>query len=251
MTEQPWPGWYPEQFERAAQGGLPQLPPEAPDELRRDLEMAASLAGLDFSAESCQRESLRESLTYGRPRSSNRFSAPLVRLAVLALALLALLTLTNSPVLAAFGRFFGYGYLSQTGFIRLDQTLLLPGPLLVEGSNRFSINLIVATGDSTRVWLTGGQIQPGGLELEDGTRLAPLSTESLSPGTLLWTFGPLPASQRRPTLLLQDGRRVTLGLIPAGEAGLAPTAVSLPARTPSGSPPAPCLANEAGSKLCI
>lgn len=260
MTEQTWPGWYAKQFDRAANGDQPQVSLGESEDLRLDLELAASLSRLDMSTESRIRANLRNRLSLEdiRPRSrsmklihSLRQPAMVLRVTILVLTLLTFLTFANSPALAAFGRLLGYGYFSQTGFIRLDQTLLLPGPLLVEGLNRYRINLVVAGPDSTRIWVSGSSIRPETLNLENGVQLTPNRSETLAGDTMVWFFNPIPYGQSRPILVLEDGQQIPLGLVPAEEVGLAPTAVTLPSRTPSSSLGQPCLTGSAGDRICI
>ena len=260
MTEQSWPDWYPAEFERAAKGGSPELLVETPEDLGRDLQFVSSLAAIDLSAESKVRISLREKLARMEEKRPAKWSQqhpkqeirPIyMRLAGFTLVLLFLLTLTNAPVLAAFSRLFGYGYLNQIGFIRLDQTLLLPGPLVVEGEKTFSIRLAVTDHSSTRIWASGALDTPIGLLLESGKLLPLLRAENHADESVIWFFEPLPAGQTRPILILQNMTRIPLGLVPASEVGLNPTAVSLPQRTPSSSIGQPCLDPNPGQRLCI
>ena len=260
MTEQTWPDWFTEQIEKIVDGRQPQVQSNAPDDLRLDLELAVSLAHLDLSSESLIRSSLRNRLSREDIRNTahpvNRLDTIRqpglwMRLTLMVMILLASLSLTNSPVLAAFGRMLGYGYFSQTGFIRLDRTLLLPGPVLLAGPNGFQINLVVADLESTRIWTLGSMSQLDGLTLGNGIRFVPNRSEPLADGSIVWYFDPLPAGQSHFYLTLKGGQQIPLGLVPASEVGLSPTAVTLPTRTPESSSGQPCLAGAADQRPCI
>ncbi len=255
MTEQTWPDWFPSQLDRAAEGLALQLPDGADGALVQDLQLAARLSKLDLSAESQIQETLRARLARPQPSAPLHTwrlarQSPYWKLAALFLVLLSALFLTNAPVLGAFSRIFGYGYLEQVGFIRMDRTLLLPGPLAVEGSPAFAIPFAAADQNSTQIWISGGN-PPLKILLSDGQELAPRGSESKPGGFVAWYFAPLPPGESNPLIVFPGDREIQLGLIPAENVGLNPTAVNLPQRTPSSSSGLPCLDPSPGQTLCV
>ena len=166
------------------------MPDSAPKALRAELRLVEELARLDLGAESAIRERLRASLSMpasapGRnpqahpapasaPKPSSTWPARLRPIGVgIAVVLLVLVMAFNQPVLAAGQRILGYGYLPETGFFRLSETVLLSGPVVQDHEGMaVTVHQGVISSQRTRLWLRfDGSPQPlegAWLELADG-----------------------------------------------------------------------------------
>ena len=249
--------WFQQQLDAAVNHRPIMLSGSQPQEWQDELHLAQQLAALDMSTESTIRTQLRSRLL--RRAQSRRQGWPRQGLAVLprprlapqtrydrigawvAAAALVLLVLLNQPVLAAVQRIFGYGYLPETGFIRLYGTLLLKGPVVQQRDGQsVTVRQGVVAAERTELWIEGddlpGSPQNAWLELPGGQRLPALSW---LPQAGKLTFDMLPQGVRQSTLELPDGWRIPLEWIESEQAGLAPTVVSVPypQTTPTGEAP--------------
>lgn len=229
-----------EQFGRLL--NFPASAEDAPQELQQELALAGRLKRLDLSAESQVRERLRTELAQklqpGRPERAGmrRPSArPVFWMGTMMAFLLALLLFTNTPASAAIQRFFGYGYLPQAGFIRLSDSRVIQGPVTQSGPGG-AVTVIQGVQDpqKTVLWIDA-DLDPSALAapelvLPDHTRL-PAQSLQTSGEHIRLVFGSLPEAVDRADLVLAGGWRLPLAWVPAGQAGLAPTQVSIPSLT--------------------
>jgi len=223
-----------------------------------ELYLAQQLAALDLSAESTIRTQLRlrlrrraqsHSQMWGRQGWVPTLAQPRLRLrtrydrivAWIAAATLVLLVLLNQSALAAVQRIFGYGYLPETGFIRLYGTWLLKGPVAQQHDGQsVTVRQGVVSAQRTELWIEGVGLpdspQEAWLELPGGQGLPALSW---LPDMGKLTFVMLPLGIRQSTLVLPPGWRIPLEWIESEQAGLAPTVVSVPYPqiTPTGEAP--------------
>jgi len=238
------------------------MPDSASKALRAELRLAEELARLDLGAESAIRERLcsslamqasapdRNSQVYRTSASASKPSlawpARLRPVGVgIAVVLLVLVMAFNQPVLAAGQRILGYGYLPETGFFRLSETVLLSGPVVQDHEGiTVTVRQGVISSQRTQLWVRfDGPPQPlegAWLELADGQRLPAESWSWLpdehQPTGGMVSFPALPAGTRRSTLGLPTGWVIPVEWAPAREVPLAPTEVSIPypTNTPTG-----------------
>jgi hypothetical protein len=238
------------------------VPDSAPKALRAELRLAEELARLDLGAESAIREGLRASLSVqagargwtpqahpapaSAPRPSLAWPARLRPVgAGMAVILLVLVMAFNQPVLATGQRILGYGYLPETGFFRLSETVLLSGPVVQDHEGiTVTVRQGVISSQRTRLWLRFDgppqSLEGAWLELADGQRLPAESWSWLpdehQPTGGMVSFPALPAGTRRSTLGLPTGWLIPVEWAPAREVSLAPTKVSVPypTTTPTG-----------------
>ncbi|MEA4907235.1 MAG: hypothetical protein VB089_06440 [Anaerolineaceae bacterium] len=238
-------------------------PGEAPQALQADLHLAQQLRSLDLSDESHTRARLRAQRAgwlhhpAAAPAPGPR---PAGRRALWLGALIAVLLVTllgaNTPARAAFQRFLGYGYLPYAGFIRLADVRILQGPVGPSAPGQApGVLQGVAGGEQTTLWVSAG-LDPAALSaaellLPDGSRL-PVRQVEAGADALRLAFAPLPGEVSTAELALPGSWRLPLAWIPADQAGLAPTQVSLPlaSRTPSASDAAPCVDLATQARLC-
>lgn len=234
------------------------------EEIQGDLDFAARLLAVSCGEESRVQEQLRARLAkqtrHPALRMSGRWSPIQLRpgLAVL-LFLIGVLVFfaTGTPALAAIQRFFGYGYLPEAGFIRLSETTLLKGPVTQQHDGQ-AVTLwqgMIQRGEVS-LWVRAGfdlaGIEQATLVLSDGARRSPTHLQKDGQVVAL-TFTSLPPSAL-PERLVWDQWMLPLSWLPADQAGLAPTQVTIPhaSRTPvKNAEERPCADIGPGDKLCV
>lgn len=210
-----------------------------PEDLHAELTLARQLEMLDLSLESRVKIDLRSQLQHNahhlthvntirrrtRVRSGVFASAMLMLLAFLMLS-------SNIPNRAAIQRLLGYAYLPQAGFIHLSDTRLITGPV-TQSDYGHAVTVLqgIQDADKTFLWiwtnLNASELFGAEIVLPDQTRL-PL--QSILPGGdySRLTFGPLPSQVQQIELVLPGGWQLPLTWIPARQASLAATQVSVP-----------------------
>ncbi len=266
MSAKDWESLFDQTLESVSAYRPLRLSESLPAEVAAELRLAQELASLDLSPQSAVRESLRSRLalrTKPRPAPLYRPAAGKLALAAAAMLLLALLALVNQPVLAAVQRMLGYGYLPETGFIRLADNTLLQGPVVQEqGNASLSVRQGVSDSRRTRVWVrasdAGQSLAGAWLALDDGRKLAAVSwawyPDKRDPTGALLVFPPLPPGSGQTVLGLPGGWQVPLEWAPAAQVGLSPTEVILPteSQTPPGqSLSAPCATPGSLLRICV
>lgn len=236
---------------------------ETPEELFKDLQMVEKLKNLELGTESRIQKQLRSRLSEkALGPQSMRSSSPAIRsrlivhsrawVGVMAVVLFVFLLSSNTPVRAAIEQWLGYGYLRYAGFIPLDNTLVIQGPVMQsEQAWRLSVLQGIKDPGFTLLWvktnLPANTIAEAELVLADGTRLPNQSLQS-GPETFRLTFKAFSDQPTRTFLTLPGGWRLPITWIPADQAGLAPTRVS----TPFGNQTQyPCVDLERETQICV
>lgn len=160
-------------------------------------------------------------------------------------------------------RILGYGYLPEAGFIKLSETVLLKGPVVQsQGGSTLTVWQGLASAERTRLWIRfAGQPWPlegALLDLGDGQELRATSWAWLPDGQrptgAVVSFAAMPPGIAQTTFSLPEGWAIPVEWIPAQQASLAPTEVTVPypKHTPTG--PAnlvPCIAAQDTVRLCV
>ncbi len=250
-----------EQFDHLLASRTPE--DKAPEELGKDLQIAEKLRNLNLGVESRVQTQLRaqlavkaggtQSLRFNFPAFRNRsISNSRAWVGVMAVMLFLFLLSSNTPVRAALERWLGYGYLPYAGFIPLENTLVIQGPVTQsEQAWRLSILQGINNQGATSLWvktnLPADTFSTAELVLLDGAHSPILSIQS-GPETLRLTFDSFPDQPARTDLVIPGGWQLPITWIAADQAGLAPTRVS----TPSGNRTAyPCVDLERETQICV
>ena len=256
-------------------GIQPPAPDGADPEDAALLELGGQLAALDLSTESKVRYSLRARLlaqgsTSPRPASSSRTKRRLLAFGLPAVILL-LLFVFRQPVIASVSRLFGYSYLPGAGFILMEDSRVLAGPVTQEhDGQRLTVTRGLTRGEKTELWLEfdGEPIPLEGAWLikPNGERLDARFWQWLPDGanpTGGYLLFPALSPEANPAILaLPQGWRLQLDWIPARDAGLPSTelVVTYPAPTPPPGTPAavveaapalPVCATKADIQVCL
>ncbi len=258
-----------EQFERLLTLSISE--DAAPGDLRADLRLVARLRSVNLSRESQIQSRLRAQLAHKMQRTKGLQrhtlshqdhppyppTRPRVWTGVMIAILLLLVLVSNTPVRAALGRLFGYGYLPYAGFVPLADTRVIRGPIAQSTQNR-GLTVLQGIADSQRTVLWIGtdlertELSAAELALRDGTRL-PVQAVASNQGITLLTFGPLPTQAYQVNLVLLGGWQFPMDWVAASQAGLAPTQVSVPfqTQTPDGDQSqVPCIDLKLEIQLC-
>jgi hypothetical protein len=154
---------------------------------------------------------------------------------------LALLIIFRQPVLASVTQLFGYTYIPETGFVRLETVRVLKNPVIQEHDRRsLTVSKGLATPKWTEVWIEFSEaaqpLEKAWLELPSGTKLEMAGWEWYpdEPGTKgLHLYFPVAGDESNQfTLALAEGWRLPLQWIPASEAGLNSAEVFAPYPSP-------------------
>jgi hypothetical protein len=229
------------QVDRFAGRGAAASPVSGDEELRADLELAGRLWALDVGAESRLRGSLRSRLAQQAQRKpllgwkQRWFGRPQPVFWALLCALAFVLLVTPTPVMAAIQHFLGYGYIPEAGFIRLADTRLLEGPV-TQHQGEQSITVwqgMIRDGELT-LWAEADFVPApfAGmyLELPDGVQVKPTMVQSAWPRGKL-VFAGVFSFTPQVYLVAPQGWRLPLAWLPAAQANLAPTHVSVSVAT--------------------
>jgi hypothetical protein len=250
-----------EQFERLLSSFVNQE--EVPETLRAELMVADQLKRLHVSAESRCLTHLRAQLAQKiQSKQGTRGGAHPVRnrsvikprlWAVAAIVILFFLLLVpNTPVLAAIGRWLGYGYLPYAGFIPLSNTVVIEGPVM-QSEQGWNVTILqgVREPERTILWVDTNlpvtAFSEAKLVLLNGVQLSVQSVQQNSE-TVRLIFGSLPNQTVETSLSLPGGWQLPVTWIAANQAGLAPTQVYVPFGNQTSSPCA-MIAEEA--KICV
>jgi hypothetical protein len=265
MSDDTWENWFEQQVDAMAHGERGLEAWDAPQALRADLSAAERLAAVDLSSESRVYASLRARLAQQaavRVFPQQRVRRQTIRPAAFtwaasAVVLLAMLLIFHQPVLAAVQRALGYGYLPETGFIRLSDTMLIKGPVRQEhGGASLLVQQGVADRQRTRLWIETSQPTPElastWMEMEDGFVLKVEAIESGPHQRDVLVFGRLGGRTGRAVLHIPGGWQLPLDWGQAGQMGLAPTQVNFPypSNTPYSSDP-PCTVVGERARVCV
>ena len=234
--------------------GIQSPSPEAVDPADRSaLDAATHLAALDLSPESKVRHSLRTRLlaiasAKTQPASSRRTLRRLLAFGLPAVILL-LLFVFRQPVIASVSRLFGYSYLPGAGFILMDESRVLAGPVIQEhDGQRLTVVRGLTRGEKTELWLEfagtpiplegAWLIKPNGERID--ARFWQWLPDGANPTGGYLLFPALSAEANPAILALPQGWRLQLDWIPARDADLPSTelVVTFPAPTPLPGTPA-------------
>jgi hypothetical protein len=205
------------------------------------IKVASILADTEFQEETLPAPGLRERWMRGqadvaRPDKSNRL---LIRFAwaTAFVAIMTLLIIFHQPVMAAFGRLLGYGYLPEAGFFRLDGTYVLDSPVeQTHDGNRLTVTQGLAGSQGTRLWITFSTSvdnpEAAWLEMPDQSRVelqgwGRYPDQPASQGLLL-IFPALPKGRDQVVLAFEQGWRLPLKWVPAAQAGIPSTNLLVP-----------------------
>ncbi len=220
---------------------------------RPALDAATHLAALDLSPESKMRHSLRARLLASasaktQPASTHRTLRRLLAFGLPAVILL-LLFVFRQPVIASVSRLFGYSYLPGAGFILMDESRVLAGPITQEhDGQRLTVARGLTRGEKTELWLEfdgspiplegAWLIKPNGERID--ARFWQWLPDDANPTGGYLLFPALSLEATPAILALPQGWRLQLDWIPARDAGLPSTelVVTFPVPTPLPGTPA-------------
>ncbi len=216
-------------------------PVSGDEELRADLELAGRLWALDVGAESRLRGPLRSRLVQQTQRKplpgwkQRWFGRPQPVFLALLCALAFVLLVAPTPVMAAIQHFLGYGYIPEAGFIRLADTTLLEGPVTQrQGEHSITVWQGMVRDSELTLWAEADFVPApfAGmyLELPDGVQVQPTMVQSAGPRGKL-VFAGVFSFEPQVYLVAPQGWRLPLAWLPAAQANLAPTHVSVPVAT--------------------
>jgi len=214
---------------------------QADGEVDGIIKAASLLATTDFEDEAHPAPGIKEKWMGGQAGTAQlaRRKRIVLRFAWVAVfvGILALLVIFHQPVMAAFGRLLGYGYLPEAGLFRLDGTFVLSSPVeQTHEGNRLTVTQGLAGSQDTRLWMTFSSSvdnpEAAWLEMPDQSRVelwgwSRYPDKPDSQGLLL-VFPALPHGQDHITLAFQQGWRLPLTWGPATQAEVSPANILAP-----------------------
>lgn len=250
-----------EQFERLLSSFVNQE--EVPETLRAELMVADQLKRLHVSAESRCRTHLRAQLaqkiqskqgTWGgaHPVRNRSVIKPRLWAGAAVVILFFLLLVPNTPVLAAIGRWLGYGYLPYAGFIPLSNTVVIEGPV-TQSDQGWNVTILqgVQEPERTILWvdtnLPTTAFSEAELVLLNGVHLSVQSVQQ-NTETVRLIFSSLTDQTVETSLFLPGGWQLPVTWIAANQAGLTPTQVYVPFGNQSSSP---CAMVTEEAQICV